>query len=155
MDAHGLIETKIGDALRVIPGAEGIYGAADLPFVQTTPLPGFFVTISGNENLEHLGSEGFGGDTLVERSAQLDIGCVANQTRLSFMPTVRELRTEAIRKLADLEALGLPGVFELRLMGIQRADFPSAEGFAGGLFLAYRVSFASRLSDFSAIAPAH
>ena len=147
MDAHALIETRIGDALRTIAGAEGIYGAADLPFVETTPLPGFFVTVTGNENLEHVGAEGWSGDTLVQRSAQLDIGCVANQNRLSFMPTVRELRTEAIRKLADL--------YELRLIGIQRADFPSVEGFAGGLFLAYRVSFASRLSDFSSIAPAH
>lgn len=155
MDAHALIETRIGDALRTIAGAEGIYGAADLPFVETTPLPGFFVTVTGNENLEHVGAEGWSGDTLVQRSAQLDIGCVANQNRLSFMPTVRELRTEAIRKLADLESLGLPGVYELRLIGIQRADFPSVEGFAGGLFLAYRVSFASRLSDFSSIAPAH
>lgn len=155
MDVHALIETKIGDALRTVAGVEAVYGLADLPLTEASPVPAYFVTVTGSETLEHVGAEGWSEDKLVERQAQLDIGCIANQTRLTFMPLVRDLRTQAIRKLADLESLGLPGVYEVRLLGIQRTDFPSVEGFAGGLFLAYRVGFASRLSDFSAIAPAH
>lgn len=155
MDALTTIETKVRDALRSIAGVEGVYGEADIPFTKTTALPGYLVVCPGNENPTHQDSEGFCGDTVVDRDVQLDIGCIADETRLTFTPIVRELRAAAISRLSDLESLDLPGVYRLRYLGVQRTQFPSEEGTLGGLFITYRVSFASRLADFSTILPAN
>lgn len=133
MDALTTIETKVRDALRSIAGVEGVYGEADIPFTKTTALPGYLVICPGNENPEHQDSEGFSGETVVERSAQLDIGCIADEGRLTFTSIVRELRAAAISRLSDLESLDLPGVYGLRYVGVQRTQFPSEEGDRRGM----------------------
>jgi hypothetical protein len=155
MDAHTLIERQVAALLCTVSGVAAIYGEADLPLADDWETPAYFVTVTGTENLEHLGSEGWGGDVLVEREAQLDVGCVADASKLTFLPLVRELRTQALAKLSNLEALGIPGLFELRAMAVQRTEYPSKKGTLGGLFIPHRVKFASRLSDFSTIAPAN